>query len=79
MRTTLLLSLLSALLVSAIPTRARAATIRMNLGSEFSGATAPSGPVPWATAVDDDTGDPNAGRAAALPRLFFAPEPPVDR
>ena len=60
MRTTLLFSLLLALLVSAIPTRAPAATIRMDLGSEFSGATKPSGPVPWATAVfDDATGDPN--------------------
>ena len=60
MRCTLLLTLLSALLLSAIPTRAPAATISMGLGFEFSGATAPSGPAPWATAVfDDDTGDPN--------------------
>src|SRR5688500_8097342 len=40
-----------------------AAVVTYNLDVEFSGATAPSGPAPWATAsFDDSYGGPNTVR-----------------
>ena len=56
---TLLPALMAALLFG-IPAVSPAAFITMELGTEYSGATAPAGPAPWGTATfDDDTGNPN--------------------